>query len=133
MSMTDPVADLLTRIRNATQSRHVSCEVPASGLKEEVVKILKKQGFIRNYIRQENGVQDKLVVFLKYLGRKQVPVIKELRRVSKPGRRHYSGYRMLRPVLGGLGVAIVSTPKGLMTDKDARHQKLGGEIMCEVW
>lgn len=133
MSMTDPVADLLTRIRNAVQSRHVSCDVPASGLKEELVKILKRQGFIKNYIRQENGVQDKLVVFLKYLGRKQLPVIKELHRVSKPGRRFYSGYRSLKPVLGGLGVAIVSTPKGLMTDKDARQQKLGGEIMCEVW
>lgn len=133
MSMTDPIADLLTRIRNAVKSRHSTCEIPASRTKEDIVKILKEQGFISNYVRQDGDVQGKLVVFLKYLGRKQEPVIKTLRRVSKPGRRNYSGYRLLKPVLGGLGVAIVSTPKGVMTDRQARKNKLGGEIMCEVW
>lgn len=133
MSMTDPVADLLTRIRNAMKNRHTSCEIPASHLKEDIVRILKSEGFIRSYVRQEIKPQDKLIVFLKYLGRKQVPVIKEMRRLSKPGRRLYSGYRDLRPILGGLGIAIVSTPKGVMSDRDARAQKLGGEIMCEVW
>lgn len=133
MSMTDPIADMLTRIRNAVSSRHSSCEIPASSVKENILKILKARGFIRNYVSQEDGVQKNLVVFLKYLGRKQQPVIKVLKRVSKPGRRLYSGYRTLKPVLGGLGVAVVSTPKGVMADKDARQNKLGGEVLCEVW
>lgn len=133
MAVSDPIADLLTRIRNAVTAQHARCEIPASKTKEAVLSILKKSGFIRDFVRQEDDKQDKLIVVLKYLGRAQKPVIQKMRRVSKPGRRCYSGYAELKPVLGGLGLSIISTPKGIMTDREAREQKLGGEILCEVW
>lgn len=133
MVMTDPIADLLTRIRNAIRARQESCEMPASIEKESILKILKQEGFIKSYVRQEAMPQDSLVVFLKYLGRNQKAIVNSLKRISKPGRRVYKGYRDLRPVLGGLGVAIVSTPSGVMTDKEAKDKKLGGEVLCEVW
>lgn len=133
MSMTDPIADLLTRIRNAMNARHDTCIVPASRAKESVVKIMKENGFIANYVRQEATPQDNLVVFLKYTGKTRVPVIKKLRRVSKPGRRVYKGYRDVRPVLGGLGLAVLSTPKGILADKTARRERVGGEVLCEIW
>lgn len=131
--MTDPIADLLTRVRNAMRARHASCIVPASKTKESILKILKEEGFIKDYVRQEQSPQDQLVVFLKYLGRNQKQVINTLKRVSKPGRRVYKGYRDLRPVLGGLGVAVISTPQGIKTDKQAKASKVGGEVLCEVW
>lgn len=133
MVMTDPIADLLTRIRNAIQARQDSCEIPASLEKESILKILRQEGFIKNYVRQEASPQDTLIVFLKYLGRNQRAIVNTLKRVSTPGRRVYRGYREFRPVLGGLGLAIVSTPGGIMTDKEAKEKKLGGEVLCEVW
>ena len=133
MSMTDPIADLLTRIRNAARAKHDTCEIPASNVKESIVKILKDSGFIANYVRQEKKPQDVLVVFLKYTGKTRKPIINSLKRISKPGCRLYSHYKEIRPVLGGLGLTIVSTSKGVMSDKMARHGKVGGEVLCEVW
>jgi small subunit ribosomal protein S8 len=133
MKCTDPIADLLTRIRNSLQSRKAFCEVPASKEKENILKILKAEGFIKNFVRQEEYPQDKLIVFLKYVGKNQKSVINQLRRVSKPGCRVYRGYREIRPVLSGLGFSILSTPKGIITDKEAKQVKLGGEVICEVW
>lgn len=133
MSMTDPIADLLTRIRNAMCAQHETCAIPASNAKESILKILKEQGFIANYIRQEAKPQDQLVVFLKYLGKNREPVIRNIRRISKPGRRVYRGYRDIRPILGGMGVAVLSTPIGIITDKKARSERVGGEVICEIW
>lgn len=133
MGMTDPIADLLTRVRNAIGARQTSCEIPASLEKESILKILKQEGFIRDFVRKQMPVQDTLVVFPKYLGRNQKSVVNTMRRVSKPGRRVYKRHDELKPVLGGLGVSIVSTPGGIMTDKLAREKKLGGELLCEVW
>lgn len=133
MVMTDPIADLLTRIRNSIAARQASCVVPASIEKEGILKILKQEGFIKGYVREEAFPQDNIVVFLKYLGRHQRAIVNTLRRVSKPGRRIYKGYRDLKPVLGGLGVAILSTPQGVMTGREARAKKVGGEVLCEVW
>lgn len=130
---TDPIADLLTRIRNAVRARKSTCEIPASTIKESVLKILKEKGFIAGYVRQEEEVQDTLIVQLKYLGKNHKSVINSMKRVSKPGRRIYKGYRDVKPLLSGLGYSILSTPKGIMTDDDARKQKLGGELLCEVW
>lgn len=131
--MTDPIADLLTRIRNSIQARHATCEVPASNEKENILKILKQEGFIQNFVRQQGERHDKIVIFLRYLGREQRAILNTIRRVSKPGRRIYKGYRDLKPVLGGLGVAILSTPGGVMSDKEAKSKKVGGEVLCEVW
>lgn len=133
MMTTDPIADLLTRIRNAVRARKSTCEIPASTIKESVLKILKEKGFIAGYVRQEEEVQDTLIVQLKYLGKNHKSVINSMKRVSKPGRRIYKGYRDMKPLLSGLGYSILSTPKGIMTDDDARKQKLGGELLCEVW
>lgn len=133
MSMTDPIADLLTRIRNAMTVQHETCTIPASNAKESILKILKEQGFISSYVRQEATPQDQLVVFLKYVGKNRQPVIKNIKRVSKPGRRVYKGYRDMKPILGGMGVAVLSTPIGIITDKKARSERVGGEVLCEIW
>lgn len=133
MSMTDPIADLLTRIRNAMTVRHETCTIPASNAKESILKILKEQGFIANFVRQEATPQDQLVVFLKYMGKNREPMIRNIRRISKPGRRVYRGYRDMRPILGGMGVAVLSTPIGIITDKKARSEHVGGEVICEIW
>ncbi len=133
MSMTDPIADLLTRIRNAMTVRHETCTIPASNAKESILKILKEQGFIANFVRQEAAPQDQLVVFLKYMGKNREPMIRNIRRISKPGRRVYRGYRDMRPILGGMGVAVLSTPIGIITDKKARSEHVGGEVLCEIW
>lgn len=131
--MTDPIADLLTRIRNAMRARQLSVDVPASKMKEAIVSILKKEGYVGQVIREENGPQATLKIFLKYeLGGKK-PLIRRIARVSRPGGRRYSGYSQLRPYLNGMGIRILSTPKGLLTDGEARKQKVGGEILCEVW
>jgi small subunit ribosomal protein S8 len=133
MKTTDPIADLLTRIRNAAAARKVSCEIPASIEKESILKILQAQGYIKNYVRQEEKPQDKLIAFLKYVGKNQVSMIRQIRRVSKPGCRVYRGYREIRPLLSGLGFSIISTPQGMVTDYMARKTKIGGEVLCEVW
>jgi len=134
MSMTDPIADMLTRIRNGIQSRHDRVEMPNSKLKVEVAKILKSEGFISNYkVVQEDGkVQASLRVYLKYSENGE-PVIHGIERVSRPGRRVYRGKEDIPKVLGGLGLAIVSTSKGVLSGAEAARTGVGGEVLCQVW
>lgn len=130
--MTDPIADMLTRIRNALMARHKNVIVPASKIKLEIVRILKEEGYIENFEYIKESPQDKIKIFLKYDENKR-PVIAGIKRISKPGRRIYKGYRELPKVLNGLGIAIVSTSQGIMTDHEARRRKIGGEVICEIW
>lgn len=132
MSVTDPIADMLTRIRNANQMRYKEVEVPASKIKIEIAKILKEQGFIVDYKIKKNDVQDIIVLNLKY-GEKKERVITGLKRISKPGLRVYAKADEVPRVLNGLGIAIISTSKGIMTDKEARLQNLGGEVLAYIW
>ncbi len=134
MSLTDPIADLLTRIRNAARAHQARVDVPMSRLKLEIVKILKDEGYLHSYKVQpvEGSPHLTLRVILKY-GEDDQPVITNVQRVSSPGCRVYVGHRAIRPVLGGAGVNILSTPRGLMTGRQARRQGLGGEVLCEVW
>lgn len=132
MSMTDPIADLLTRIRNALLAKHDRLDVPSSKLKRNLVAILKQEGFINDFEVVENQPQDLLRVFLRYSSEGS-PALRRITRVSKPGRRVYRGADDIKPVLNGLGMAIVSTSKGLLSDRQAREQRVGGEILCEVW
>lgn len=130
--VTDPIADMLTRIRNANQMRYKEVEVPASKIKNEIARILKQEGFINDYKVKKNNVQDILVLNLKYSEKKE-RVITGLKRISKPGLRVYAKTEEIPSVLSGLGIAIISTSKGLMTDKDARKEKLGGEVLAYIW
>ena len=130
--MTDPIADMLTRIRNALVAKHEQVEVPASNVKKEIAKILLQEGYINGYEVVEEGVQGKIVMALKF-GPNGEKVINGLKRISKPGLRIYAGHDELPKVLGGLGIAIISTPKGIMTDKEARKQGHGGEVLAYVW
>ncbi len=132
MSMTDPIADLLTRIRNATRERHERLEVPASRLKANVVRVLKEEGYIKNFRLQRDEGRPVIKIYLKY-GNDGKSVIQGLRRVSRPGLRKYSGYEGMPRPLSGAGIAIVSTSQGVMTGQRARAQKVGGEVLCEVW
>jgi small subunit ribosomal protein S8 len=132
MSMTDPVADMLTRIRNALIARHDRVDIPASKTKTAIARILKEEGFVKNYKVVKDSGQGVLRVFLRY-SEGNAPVIKGLQRVSRPGRRVYVKADEIPPVLSGLGVGIVSTSKGIMSDRDARQQNVGGEMMCSVW
>ncbi len=132
MSMTDPIADMLTRIRNATMVRHDRTDIPASKMKLELAKILKQEGYIRTFKVLEEGPQGVLRIYLKY-SEDGEPVIHGLRRVSKPGRRVYRGVEELPKVRNGLGIAIVSTNRGVVTDEQARRLRTGGEILCEIW
>jgi len=131
MTVSDPIADMLTRIRNAGMVRQTHVVMPSSKLKAEVARILKEEGFIRNYEIIPDGVQPTLRIWLKY-GDKKEPVISSLERVSRPGKRVYAGRRSIPWVMSGLGVAIVSTPLGVMTDEQARRRHVGGEILCRV-
>jgi small subunit ribosomal protein S8 len=131
MSMTDPIADMLTRIRNAQQARHESVVVPSSKIKGEIARILKNEGFIRDYELPKENERD-IKVHLRYSGKRE-PVVTGLKRVSKPGLRIYAKSKDMPRILGGLGIAIVSTPQGLMTASDARRANIGGEILCYVW
>ena len=130
--MTDPVADYLTRVRNAIQANHKIVDIPASNLKKAITKILFEKGYILNYKFEEEGVKGSIKIALKYNPQTKVNAIKGLDRASKPGLRKYSGAGELPRVLNGLGVAIVSTSKGVMTDKEARTQNIGGEVLCYV-
>jgi small subunit ribosomal protein S8 len=132
MSMTDPIADMLTRIRNANTVGHERVEIPASKLKEQVAKILYEEGYIRNYRFIEDGKQGILRVYLKY-GEKKEKVITQLKRISKPGRRVYVSKDELPRVIGGLGIAILSTSQGIMTAAQCRKAGVGGEVICHVW
>jgi small subunit ribosomal protein S8 len=132
MGMTDPVADMLTRIRNANKMRHEKVEMPASRLKSDILSVLKEEGFIVDFNTIKSGPQGKIVVTLKYTpGRERV--IKGLKRISKPGLRVYAAHENLPKVLDGLGIAIISTSKGVMTDRKARETNVGGEIIAYVW
>ena len=132
MVVNDPIADMLTRIRNAQVARHDSVLIPASNTKKAIAKILLDEGYIKSYENIDDGLQGSIKVTLKYLDKKQ-PVIIGLKRISKPGLRVYATCEELPKVLGGLGIAIVSTSKGLMTEKAARAQNLGGEVLCYIW
>ena len=130
--VTDPIADMLTRIRNANQMRYTEVEVPASKIKEDIAKILKEEGYIVDYKITKGDVQNTIVLNLKY-GDKKERVITGLKRISKPGLRVYAKADEVPQVLNGLGIAIVSTSKGVMTGKDAKAQGLGGEVLAYVW
>ncbi len=132
MQITDPVADMLTRIRNANTAKHESVDVPASNMKKSIAKILLDEGYIKSYEVVEDGTQGVIRIQLKYLAGKE-KVISGLRRVSKPGLRVYAGADELPRVLKGLGIAIISTSKGVMTDKTARANHVGGEVLAFVW
>ena len=133
--MTDPIADMLTRIRNAIQAGHTSLVLPASKLKLAILAILKEQGFIQNYDVVPDQPQPKVRVWLKYVGerKERKAVISGLKRVSKPGCRVYVGKKEIPWVLSGLGIVILSTPKGILTDRQARKMSVGGEVLCYVW
>ena len=130
---TDPIADYLTRVRNAASANHRVVEIPASNLKKEITKILFDQGFILSYKFIENKVQDTIKIALKYDKITKQPIIKQIKRISTPGLRKYSSATEMPRVLNGLGIAIVSTSKGVMTNKKARQEKVGGEVLCYVY
>jgi len=132
MVMTDPIADMLTRIRNANQMKHKKVNVPASKLKVEILGVLKQEGYIVDFERVNDGVQGTLKVTLKYLENEE-RVIRGLKKISKPGLRVYAKTNDIPKVLNGLGIAIVSTSNGLMTDRAARRQKVGGEVIAYIW
>ncbi|QWB96011.1 30S ribosomal protein S8 [Mycoplasmatota bacterium] len=132
MVMTDPIADMLTRIRNANHMRHAKVEMPASRLKSDILSVLKKEGFIVDFVAAKDGVQGKIVVTLKYTDSKE-RVIKGLKRISKPGLRVYTSVDELPKVLNGLGIALISTSKGIMIDREARLAQVGGEVLAYVW
>lgn len=131
--MTDPIADYLTRLRNAISANHRVVEVPASNLKKEITKILFEKGYIMNYKFIEEGPQGSIKIALKYDPVNKVNAIKSLTRVSTPGLRKYVGYKDMPRVLNGLGIAILSTSRGVMTDKEASAQKVGGEVLCYIY
>jgi len=131
MHITDPIADLLTRIRNANSARHETVEVPSSNMKKAIVQILFEEGYVKKYEVIEDGRQGNIKVWLKYDNKKQVII--GLKRVSKPGLRVYANREDLPRVLRGLGIAIISTSKGIMTDKKARRENIGGEVLAFVW
>ncbi|HYA96538.1 MAG TPA: 30S ribosomal protein S8 [Methylomirabilota bacterium] len=130
---TDPIADFLTRIRNAVSAKHARLDLPASKLKVEIARILKEEGYIASFkMVEENKVRKVLRVFLKYTPDRR-SVITGLRRVSRPGSRRYVGAAEIKPVVGGLGISILTTPKGLMSGRAARRARIGGEVLCEIW
>lgn len=130
---TDPIADYLTRLRNAIRANHKVVDVPASNLKKEITKILFDKGYILNYKFEDEGVQGSIKIALKYHPVTKVPAIRGLDRISKPGLRKYSNSKTLPRVINGLGIAVLSTSKGVMTDKEARNENVGGEVLCYVY
>lgn len=132
MSVTDPIADMLTRLRNASMARHQSVLVPASKIKLEIARILKEEGFIKGYDLLQNGNRKMLRVWLRFSPEKR-PALTGLKRISRPGLRVYSHSKAMPRVLSGMGVAIVSTPQGVMTGHEARRKGVGGEVLCYIW
>jgi small subunit ribosomal protein S8 len=130
--ITDPIADMLTRIRNAARAKHPRVDLPSSSLKIEIARILKDEGYIANFKVADEKGKKSLRVFLRYTPDRR-SVITDLQRISRPGSRRYVGKTGIRPVVGGMGIAILSTPRGLMTGQAARKEGLGGEVLCEVW
>ncbi|MCQ2453328.1 MAG: 30S ribosomal protein S8 [Clostridia bacterium] len=133
MVINDPIADMLTRIRNAQIERHENVVMPASNTKKAIAKILLEEGYIKSFEEIDDGLQGQLKLVLKYVNGKSTPVIAGLKRISKPGLRVYARCEELPKVLGGLGIAIISTSKGLMVDRVARKENLGGEVLCYIW
>nr|YP_010938207.1 ribosomal protein S8 [Meringosphaera mediterranea]WLD05720.1 ribosomal protein S8 [Meringosphaera mediterranea]WLD05870.1 ribosomal protein S8 [Meringosphaera mediterranea]WLD06090.1 ribosomal protein S8 [Meringosphaera mediterranea] len=129
----DTISDMLTRIRNANMAKHSLVEVPSTKMTRSIVNILKAEGFIEDSKEIAEGINKSLIISLKYLGKNRKPVITKLKRVSKPGIRTYAGSNNLPTVLGNLGIAIISTSKGVMTDTQARQLKIGGEVLCYIW
>ncbi len=129
--ISDPIADMLTRIRNAIMAGHPSLTLPASKMKVRIADILHKEGFIQNYELEEDPVQGKISITLRYKGNENA--IHGLKRVSRPGRRIYTGFRDMPRIRNGLGIAIISTSQGILSDKDARERRVGGEILCYIW
>ncbi len=132
MTTSDPIADMLTRVRNALQARHPKVDVPASRLKMDIARILKEEGYISNFKMAEDGSKKSIRIYLKYTPG-NVPVISRIERVSRPGCRVYVGSKEAPPVLGGLGINILTTPRGVMTGAAARRENVGGELLCRVW
>ena len=133
MAANDTIADMLTRIRNSSLARHQTTEVPATRMTRSIAKVLKDEGFIGDFEEGGEGVKRQLVISLKYKGKNRQPIITALKRVSKPGLRVYSNRKELPRVLGGIGIAIISTSSGIMTDREARRTGVGGEVLCYVW
>ncbi|AMA08796.1 MULTISPECIES: 30S ribosomal protein S8 [Cyanophyceae] len=133
MAANDTISDMLTRIRNACMVQHDNTKVPMTRMTRSIAEVLKDEGFIDNYTEAGEGIEKHLVISLKYKGRNRQPIIQKLQRVSKPGLRVYSNHKDLPRVLGGIGIAIISTSKGVMTDRQARKEGIGGEILCYVW
>ena len=129
---TDPIADMLTRIRNAVRAKHARVDMPSSNLKIEIARILKDEGYIGNFKVVDEKGKRTLRVFLRYTSDRR-SVITDLKRISRPGSRRYTGKKGIRPVVGGMGIAVLSTPRGVMTGQSARKEGLGGELLCEVW
>jgi small subunit ribosomal protein S8 len=132
MSFTDPIGDMLTRIRNASSARHEKCLVPKSRLKIRIAEVLKEEGFIKDFVVHQDGVQGAITILLKYSTDRE-PAISDIKRVSKPGLRRYVPNDSIPRVLNGMGIAILSTSKGVLVDREARKQKVGGELICTVW
>jgi small subunit ribosomal protein S8 len=133
MAANDTIGDMLTRIRNANLARHQTTEVPATRITRNLAQVLQDEGFIHGFEETGEGVKRHLVIALKYRGKQRQPIITALKRVSKPGLRVYSNRRDLPRVLGGIGIAIVSTSSGIMTDREARRSGVGGEVLCYIW
>lgn len=133
MAVNDTIADMLTRIRNANLARHQTTMVPATRMTRSIARVLQQEGFIGEFTEDGEGVKKHLVISLKYKGKNRQPIITALKRVSKPGLRVYSNRKDLPRVLGGIGIAIISTSSGIMTDREARRQNVGGEVLCYVW
>ena len=133
MAANDTIADMLTRIRNACLVKHQTTNIPSTKMTRSIAKVLKDEGFITDYEETGEGVKKYLVVSLKYKGKNRQPIITAMKRVSKPGLRVYSNCKELPRVLGGIGIAIISTSSGIMTDREARRQGVGGEVLCYVW
>jgi small subunit ribosomal protein S8 len=133
MAANDTISDMLTRIRNANLARHQTTEVPSTKMTRNIAKVLREEGFIGEYEEAGEGVKKNLVIALKYKGKGRKPIITALKRVSKPGLRVYSNRQDLPRVLGGIGIAIISTSSGIMTDREARRTGVGGEVLCYVW
>ena len=133
MAANDTIGDMLTRIRNATMARHQTTEVPSTRMTRSIASVLKNEGFIWDFEDGGEGIKRSLTIKLKYQGKSRQPIINTLKRVSRPGLRVYSNRRDLPRVLGGIGIAIISTSSGIMTDRDARRAGVGGEVLCYVW
>jgi small subunit ribosomal protein S8 len=131
--MTDPIADYLTRVRNAVMAQHRVVEIPASNIKKEITKVLFEKGYILNYKFEDDAYQGIIKIALKYDPETRKPAIKNIQRVSRPGHRKYVGVKDLPRVLNGLGIAVMSTPQGIITDKEAKVRKLGGEVLCYIY